>query len=331
MEEPFVDHFGSLELPVDATAAQIKKQYRKLALKYHPDKAADEKQRVLHEKKFHLITKARDVLTNPQERAAYERVLKQKAKQAFFDRKLDAETAKRKADLDGRERAAKRRRTEDHLNAIRKEQEMLKIKRETNRLREALQAKKDAAVVDKLKSKVEKEEEEQTPTWKRRTSAQIIEEDDEEDEYKFMVKARWKDKYLIHSVESIRDLFRPFGLIDSVVVGKRSAIITFLELESVEKALKASNIEDIHKVTRIQTPSTEASKSPSSTSTDPIQNHGTNTTPSLYKPLLKKSTNPCFGVSETQIPVVRKSPKNVSSVLMDPSEEDILAQMMAMG
>ena len=33
-----VDYYATLEVPASATAGEIKKAYRKLALKYHPDK-----------------------------------------------------------------------------------------------------------------------------------------------------------------------------------------------------------------------------------------------------------------------------------------------------
>ena len=52
-----------------ASDAEIKKAYRKLALKYHPDKnAATEEQRVKAEKKFKEVNEAYAVLSDPEKK-----------------------------------------------------------------------------------------------------------------------------------------------------------------------------------------------------------------------------------------------------------------------
>nr|CAG8495856.1 9072_t:CDS:2 [Entrophospora candida] len=53
----------------DASEAEIKKAYRKLALKYHPDKNSGSKEA---EEKFKEISKAYDVLSDPQRRKKYD-------------------------------------------------------------------------------------------------------------------------------------------------------------------------------------------------------------------------------------------------------------------
>jgi curved DNA-binding protein CbpA len=64
------DYYQLLDLHTDATLAQVKRAYRKLARAYHPDmnngdpKAAEQ---------FKLITEAYDVLSDPDRRAAYDR------------------------------------------------------------------------------------------------------------------------------------------------------------------------------------------------------------------------------------------------------------------
>ncbi|KAI6785142.1 Chaperone protein-like protein [Emericellopsis cladophorae] len=61
------DYYADLDLPPTAEAADIKKQYRKLALKYHPDRNPGREQEV--NAQFLIIQTAHDILTNPSERA----------------------------------------------------------------------------------------------------------------------------------------------------------------------------------------------------------------------------------------------------------------------
>lgn len=63
------DYYESLDLKRDATAEEIKKSYRKLALKYHPDRNKGDKQA---EEKFKEISEAYSVLSDPQKKAGYD-------------------------------------------------------------------------------------------------------------------------------------------------------------------------------------------------------------------------------------------------------------------
>ncbi|MDE3126903.1 MAG: molecular chaperone DnaJ [Gemmatimonadota bacterium] len=64
------DYYAVLEVPRTASDDEIKKAYRKLAMRYHPDRNDGSKDA---EEKFKEITEAYDVLRDPQKRAAYDR------------------------------------------------------------------------------------------------------------------------------------------------------------------------------------------------------------------------------------------------------------------
>ena len=65
-----IDFYELLECDRAADGAMIKSAYRKLAMKYHPDKNAGCKD---SEARFKAVSEAYDVLKDPQKRAAYDR------------------------------------------------------------------------------------------------------------------------------------------------------------------------------------------------------------------------------------------------------------------
>ncbi len=64
------DYYATLEAPRDASADDLKKAYRKLAMKYHPDRNPGDH---AAEAKFKEVSEAYDVLKDDQKRAAYDR------------------------------------------------------------------------------------------------------------------------------------------------------------------------------------------------------------------------------------------------------------------
>ncbi len=64
-----MDYYEILEVSRDATGAEIKKSYRKLALKYHPDKNPGDKEA---EERFKLINEAYEVLSKDDKRKIYD-------------------------------------------------------------------------------------------------------------------------------------------------------------------------------------------------------------------------------------------------------------------
>ena len=66
----FIDYYKILELTKTATEADIKKAYRRLARKYHPDLSPNDKNA---EKKFKEINEANEVLSNSENRKKYDK------------------------------------------------------------------------------------------------------------------------------------------------------------------------------------------------------------------------------------------------------------------
>ena len=64
------DYYESLGLGKNASEDEIKKAFRKLAMKYHPDRTQGDKEA---EEKFKTIKEAYDVLSDPEKKSAYDR------------------------------------------------------------------------------------------------------------------------------------------------------------------------------------------------------------------------------------------------------------------
>ena len=66
----FIDYYKILGVPSNADDETIKKAYKKLALKWHPDRHQDDKEEA--EKMFKEIGEAYACLSDPQKRARYD-------------------------------------------------------------------------------------------------------------------------------------------------------------------------------------------------------------------------------------------------------------------
>src|SRR5436305_9206360 len=69
MPVEFKDYYATLGVARDASEADIKKAFRKLARQYHPDVAKDKK---VAEAKFKEINEANEVLSDPEKRRKYD-------------------------------------------------------------------------------------------------------------------------------------------------------------------------------------------------------------------------------------------------------------------
>ncbi|MEI6653724.1 MAG: DnaJ domain-containing protein [Verrucomicrobiota bacterium] len=69
MSVEFKDYYSTLGIARDASTADIKKAFRKLARKYHPDVAKD---KGAAEARFKEINEANEVLSDPEKRRKYD-------------------------------------------------------------------------------------------------------------------------------------------------------------------------------------------------------------------------------------------------------------------
>ncbi|RRS31117.1 MAG: molecular chaperone DnaJ [Epsilonproteobacteria bacterium (ex Lamellibrachia satsuma)] len=65
-----MDYYEVLEVSKDCSGAELKKSYRKLAMKYHPDRNPDDTEA---EEKFKIVNEAYQVLSDDEKRAIYDR------------------------------------------------------------------------------------------------------------------------------------------------------------------------------------------------------------------------------------------------------------------
>ncbi|CAD5112106.1 DgyrCDS1348 [Dimorphilus gyrociliatus] len=65
------DYYSILQISRSANEADIRKAYRKLALRWHPDKNPDKKEEA--EKRFKEISEAYEILSDPQKRSVYDK------------------------------------------------------------------------------------------------------------------------------------------------------------------------------------------------------------------------------------------------------------------
>uniref|UniRef100_M4BD87 DnaJ homolog subfamily C member 16 n=1 Tax=Hyaloperonospora arabidopsidis (strain Emoy2) TaxID=559515 RepID=M4BD87_HYAAE len=66
------DYYKLLEVPEDVSDRELKKSYRQLALKYHPDKAEDAADVETAKEKFVQVSEAYEVLSDPEKRKEYD-------------------------------------------------------------------------------------------------------------------------------------------------------------------------------------------------------------------------------------------------------------------
>lgn len=196
-----VDYYAVLGIKSDATLATIKKAYRKLALKYHPDHNQNNPKA---QELFQKINQAYNILTNDELKSQVD--IKIRAKELHEKRYAEMNEKKRKLReaLELREKAAKQPKVDKKIDE----------KKEIERLR-----KDGYKELFDLRKKVEQNNVQQP----------------EEDHF---IKVKWKKQNSIKVDEDfLEKLFSMFGTVLYVVKKSRSALIQFAKRESAEAAV----------------------------------------------------------------------------------------------
>ncbi|KAL2357569.1 pre-mRNA-splicing factor cwc23 [Cryomyces antarcticus] len=213
------DYYGLLGVNFETNEADIRRGYRKQALKYHPDKNAGNEAAV---QKFHLLQIAYDVLSDSAAKALYDnaraaRLQKQRQHDLFAGKRRQM-----KEDLERRESGFKRKRNEE-------EDAEAKLEREIRRLAE--DGKRRRKEKEEMLNREKLEEEERLDNQNRDGEAPLQAQNDQAaprggtdvPEIDRSVKVRWAREGLGDAIDKERllDLFSTFGKIENAFILKK--------------------------------------------------------------------------------------------------------------
>lgn len=260
------DFYALLDLQPLANEAEIRRAYRRTALKYHPDKIASPTQQDLD--KFHLLQIANDVLSDPAIRQLYDNAREARMRKQRERDLMDAAKRKMRDDLEARERAGAAAAAggtgqqgtkrswasagDDDAEA-KLQQEIARIAEDgRNRRREA--AEKLKRELDEEQKIIDAEEEEARRAADRSSQRVDRSQDAQVTELDRSVKVRWEreGRGLDLDGEWLAGLFAPFGKVENTLMlkdkrvrveGKRSkvtfatGVIVFASIVSAHAAV----------------------------------------------------------------------------------------------
>lgn len=214
-----MDLYELLEIDITSTVADIKKAYRKKALQCHPDKNPDDPNAG---KKFHLLSKVLEILTDDAARSAYDKVLKGKKEAALRHKELDSKRRKLKEDLEFREKQA-----ESRSKSNKSADQLLKEE------------------IERLRKEGSKAVEEEIAYVTRKLLEEREDGSQEVDTTKYRIKVKWSaskhdETNGGYTQEMLYNFFSKYGDIQALVMSpkkKGSALIEFKNSKSAEMAV----------------------------------------------------------------------------------------------
>ncbi|KAJ5782474.1 hypothetical protein N7457_004248 [Penicillium paradoxum] len=226
------DFYALLDIPPSSTESEIRRAYRRTALKYHPDKIANPTAADID--KFHFLQIAYDVLSDPTVRQLYDNAREARQRKQREREMMGAAKRKMREDLEARERAGAA-----EMGGVSMKQGVKrawaaggdddaeeKLQREIDRIAEDGRRRRREAE-DKLKKELDEEqkkmqqEEEEARKAADHTAQRVDRSKEgggaEIPELERAVKVRWvrEGRGLELDIERLAVLFKPFGKIEN--------------------------------------------------------------------------------------------------------------------
>ena len=231
------DFYALLDVPAAANESEIRRAYRRTALKYHPDKIANPTPADID--KFHFLQIAYDVLSDPSVRQLYDNAREARQRKQRERDMMGAAKRKMREDLEARERAGAAEMGGAGVKQGVKRSWMAggdddaeeKLQREIERIAEDGRRRRREAEdkikkeLDEEQKKIQEEEEEARKAADRSSQRVDLSKEGggaEVPELERAVKVRWvrEGRGLEVDIERLAVLFAPFGKIENTFMLK---------------------------------------------------------------------------------------------------------------
>jgi DnaJ family protein C protein 17 len=223
------DFYALLDLSSAASESEIRRAYRRTALKYHPDKISNPTQADFE--KFHLLQIANDVLSDPSVRQLYDNAREARMRKQRERDMMDAAERKMREDLEAGERAAAASRGgpqgvkrpwsgADDAAEAELQRKIEQIQEDVRRRRVAMQEKRQREM-DEENKQAQKVEGEAQPADQNTQSVDRSQEGSVSEEDR-SVKVRWvrEGRGLDLGADWLKSLLAPFGKVEHTVMLK---------------------------------------------------------------------------------------------------------------
>lgn len=199
------DFYGLLGISEVAQENEIRRAYRKTALKYHPDKAGTSQEAV---NKFQLIQLAYDLLSDSSVRELYDNARRAKNQKAERDKAYEGRRKWMKADLERREQGGALKRKREDAEAEEFERELTRLAEDGRRRRKEHEEK-----LRREAEEIEREEAEPTVPSAPKTNREV-QDIDRSITLRFLVNDDTNDV----GEPEVKAAFERFGPIEAVAL-----------------------------------------------------------------------------------------------------------------